>query len=58
MNNHKFNTLAHKDSEFVFYRFNDYLFQINEPLKLTCNTIISEDTLVLGTLQERNCRRL
>ena len=43
--------LTHKNFKFIFYHFNNYLSQINEPLNFICHSIISEDDLALGALQ-------
>ena len=53
MNNNKFDMLTHKNSKFIFHYFYNYLSQINEPLKLIHHTIISDNALVLGSLEER-----
>ena len=45
--------LTYKNSIFTFYHFNNYLSQINEAKKLIHNTIISDDALALGALQEK-----
>ena len=54
INDDNFDMLTHKSSKFMFYHFNNYLSQINEPLQLIRHTIISDDALALGALQERN----
>ena len=46
--------LNHKKSKFIFYHFNNYLSQTIETLKLIRHTIISDDVLASGALQERN----
>ena len=43
--------LTHKNFKFIFYHFNNYLSQINEPLNFICHSIISDDDLALGALQ-------
>ena len=42
---YKFDVLTHKNSKFIFCHFNNYLSQINEPVKPICQTIISDDLL-------------
>ena len=54
INNNKFDMLTHKNSTFIFYHLNNYLSQINEPIKLFPHTITSENVLALGALQKRN----
>ena len=46
--------LNNKKSKFIFYHFNNYLSQTIETLKLIRHTIISDDVLASGALQERN----
>lgn len=43
--------LTHKNFKFIFYHFNNYISQINEPLNFICHSIISDDDLALGALQ-------
>ena len=54
INNNKFDMLTHKNSTFIFYHLNNYLSQINEPIKLIPHTIISDNVLAFDALQKRN----
>ena len=46
--------LTHKNSKFLFYQFNNYLTQINEPVKYIKHTKIADDKFALGVLLEKN----
>ena len=54
INDGNFHMLIDENSKFIFYHFNNYCSQINEPLKLIRYTIVSDNTLALGALQGRN----
>ena len=48
------NILANKNSKFLFYHFNDYLKQINEPTKSVFHTLVTDDKTALEILQSKN----
>ena len=50
----KYDMLANKNWKFLFYHFNDYLKQINEPTKPMCHTIVTDDETALEILQSKN----
>ena len=46
--------LTYKNSNFLFYHFNDYLRQLNEPTKPLCHRIVADDDTALEILQNKN----
>ena len=42
---YKFDVLTYKNSKFIFFHFNNYLSQINEPAKPIYQIIVSDDVL-------------
>ena len=54
VNDDKYDMLTHKTSKFLFYQFNNYLPQINKPVKYIKHTEIADDDFALGVLQEKN----
>ena len=53
INDDKYDMLTHKNSKFLFYQFNSYLTQANEPVKYIKHTEIADDDFALGVLQEK-----
>ena len=50
----KYNVLTNKNSKYLFYRFNDYLERIFEPIKPVRHNIITDDDLTLEVIQNEN----
>ena len=48
--------LANKNSKFLFYNFNDYFKQINQPTKPVRHVVVTDDETVLEILQSKNWR--
>ena len=46
--------LTNKNSKFLFYHFNDYLSQINEPTKSARHSIVANDNTAPEILQIKN----
>ena len=49
----KYDMLTNKNSKFLFYHFSDYLKQINEPTKPVCHSVVLNDEIALGILQNK-----
>ena len=47
----KYNVLTNKNSKYLFYRFNDYLERIFEPIKPVRRSVITDDDLELEVIQ-------
>ena len=52
--NEKYGMLTNKISKFLFYHFNDYLKQINEPTKPVRHSVVLNDETTLEILQNKN----
>ena len=50
----RYNMLTNKNSVFLFCHFNDYLRQINEPMKPVRHSIMANDDTTLEILQNKN----
>ena len=50
----KYDVLTNKNSKYLFYRFNDYLKRIFEPIKPVCHSVITDDDLGLEVIQNEN----
>ena len=50
----KYDMLTNKNSKFLFYHFNDYLKQINEPTKTVRHGVVLNDETALEILQNKN----
>ena len=50
----KHDILTNKNSEYLFYRFNDYLEHILEPIKPVCHSVITVHDLAFNVIQNRN----
>ena len=50
----KYDVLTNKNSKYLFYRFNDYLEHIFEPIKPVRHSVISDDDLALEVIQNEN----
>ena len=50
----KYHVLTNKNLKYLFYRFNDYLEHIFEPIKLVCHSVITDDDLALELIQNEN----
>ena len=48
--------LANKNSKFLFYNFNDYFKQINQPTKPVRHAVVTDDETALEILQSKNWR--
>ena len=48
------NMLTKKNSKFLFYHFNHYLRQINEPTKPVHHSVVADDDSTLEILQDKN----
>ena len=46
--------LIKKNSKFLFYHFNNYLRQINEPTKPVHHSVVADDDSTLEILQDKN----
>ena len=55
-NDKKCDLLTNKNSKCLFYHFNDYLRQINEPTKPVRHNIVLNDETALEILQNKNCQ--
>ena len=53
-NDEKYDMLINKNSKFLFYHFNNYLRQINEPTKPVCHSFLLNDETALEILQNKN----
>ena len=45
--------VTHRNSKFIFYHLNNYLSQINKPLKFIRHTVISDDDLTLDNFKKK-----
>ena len=50
----KYNILTNKNSKYLFYRFNDYLEHILEPIKPVYHSVITDSDLALDVIQNEN----
>ena len=50
----KYNVLTNKNSKYWFYRINDYLERISEPIKPVRHTVFTDDELALKVIQNEN----
>ena len=50
----KYDVLTNKNSKYLFYRFNDYLERIFEPIKPVHHNIITNGDLALEVIQNEN----
>ena len=50
----KYDMLTNKNSKFLFYHFNGYLRQINEPTKPIRHSVVVDDDTTLEILQNKN----
>ena len=46
--------LTHKNTKFLFYQFNQYLAQIEQPLKFIKHTLIADNNYAVTVIQEKN----
>ena len=54
----KYDVLTNKNSKYLFYRFNDYLECIFEPIKPVRHSVIADDDLALEVIQNENWQYL
>ena len=52
----KDDVVTNKNSNYLFYQFNDYLERTSEPIKPVCHSVITDDDLALEVIQNENCQ--
>ena len=52
-NDEKYDMLTNRNSKFLFYHFNDFLRQINEPTKLVRHSVVLNEKTALEILQNK-----
>ena len=50
----KYDMIINRNSKFLFYHFNDYLRQINEPTKPVRHSVVLNDETALEILQNKD----
>ena len=50
----KYDVLTNKNSKYLFYRFNDYLDGLLQPIKLVLHSVITDDDLALDIIRNEN----
>ena len=48
------NVITNKNSKYLFYRFNDYLERLRQPMKHILHSVITDDDLALDIIQNEN----